>query len=419
MKEHRLLLLILFLAISACTPPPPTDLRTEPVNDTIDNPNPMVHQQGMQIIDPEGNPIKLRGVFLEGWLQWNGTLWGAGFISETDISNRLTQLAGPEEFERFRINIYEQFITERDIEMIADLGFNVVRVPINHHILEDDTGNVTYDAIGWKYLDRLLDWCEKYDVYVVPVLHAAPGGQSPWFVADPESVKLWESEEYMSRTVAIWQAIATRYKDRTIVAGYDLLNEPDFPDGAVLIDLYIRIIEAIREVDPYHMIILEGNKLSTDFSIFSHPLSSNQVYSFHTYNLFTDDLAEDQMQQMAELAETHNVPLWNSEFGAHTAGWVTDTMAMFEDPDNHISGWVFWPWKRTARFGFRYRHLMAIPTTEAWDRVRMSIALPIDPENTISQDMAVQGMNEFLTEINAEALVIDQEMADILTNFEE
>lgn len=30
--------------------------------------------------------------------------------------------------------------------------------------------------------------------------------------------------------------------------------------GTVLVDLYIRMIEAIREVDPFHMIILEGNK---------------------------------------------------------------------------------------------------------------------------------------------------------------
>ena len=275
--KQILVTFLLFLSLAGCqTVPPPIDLRTEPVDDAIDGPNPMVHQRGMQIVDPAGNPIKLRGVFLEGWLQWNGALWDAGFTSETEISNRLTQLAGPEEFEQFRTGIYEQFITERDIEMIAELGFNVVRVPINHHILEDEAGNVAEGAIGWKYLDRLLDWCERHEVYVVPDLHAAPGGQSPWFTADPEVVKLWESEENQARTIAIWRAFAARYKDRKIIAGYDLLNEPDFPHREVHIDLYIRIIEAIREVDPYHMIILEGNKLAKDFSIFSQPLSSNQ-----------------------------------------------------------------------------------------------------------------------------------------------
>ena len=61
---------------------------------------------------------------------------------------------------------------------------------------------------------------------------------------------------------------------------------------------------------------------------------------------------------------------------------------------------------------------MAIPTTEAWNTVSAAIASPPDPENMISQEMAVQGMTEFLTTIQAEKLVIDQEMANILTNYE-
>ena len=121
---------------------------------------------------------------------------------------------------------------------------------------------------------------------------------------------------------------------------------------------------------------------------------------------------------MVALAEMQNVPLWNGEFGAHNAEWVAATMATFEDPDNRVSGWLFWPWKEVTENNPRYRYLMAIPTTEAWDAVRTAVAWPIDPENKMARETAVAGMNEFLESIKAENLIIDQEMADILTNFE-
>lgn len=78
MKYYWLLFTAIFITAVACTPPPPASLRSDPIVDATSGANPMVHQQGTQIVDPAGNPIQLRGVFLEGWLQWNGTLWGMG-----------------------------------------------------------------------------------------------------------------------------------------------------------------------------------------------------------------------------------------------------------------------------------------------------------------------------------------------------
>jgi hypothetical protein len=253
---------------------------------------------------------------------------------------------------------------------------------------------------------------------VVIDLHSAPGGQSGVFVADPDEKKLWELEENEARTVAIWRAIAARYKDETIVAGYDLLNEPGYPNPVDLIELYLRIIEAIREVDPYHMVIIEGNLAATDFSIFGRPLSSNQVYSFHTYNFLTNQIDKEQMRKLVEIAVTQNVPLWNGEFGAHNAEWVAATIAMFEDPDNHVSGWTFWPWKRVPENSQeRYRTLMEIPSTPDWDVVRFAVGLPFEPDGSISQEEALKGMSDFLTTMRAEELVLDQEMGDIITDF--
>ena len=217
--------------------------------------------------------------------------------------------------------------------MIADLGLNVVRVPFNHTVLEEEGRTIDYSAPGWTYLDRLLDWCERHGVYAVLDLHSVPGGQSGMFVADPDPIHVWKSEKDLQRTVDLWVAIASRYRDRTIVAGYDLINEPDPPTGAALVSLYRRILEAIRAVDPHHLVLLEGGgPASSDFSFYEGPLDPNQAYSFHTYNLFTNALGKSHLQKLAAMAEKHDVPLRNGEFGAHTDEWVRQEIELFEGP---------------------------------------------------------------------------------------
>ena len=45
-----------------------------------------------------------------------------------------------------------------DVARIAALGFNVVRVPFNYRLLEDDERPYSYRDDGWSILDHLLDW---------------------------------------------------------------------------------------------------------------------------------------------------------------------------------------------------------------------------------------------------------------------
>ena len=235
---------------------------------------------------------------------------GRGPDLETKITDRIEGLVGEEEAARFRKAFYDSFISERDIERIAGLGLNVVRVPFNHTVLEKD-GAIDPSAPGWAYLDRLLDWCEKHQVYVVLDLHSLPGGQSGVFVADPDLTHVWKSEPDLQRTVDLWKAIATRYHARSIVAGCDLINEPEPPKGQDLVDLYRRILRAIRTVDPHHLVLLTGTALSTDFSLYEGPIDDNQAYTFHTYNFLSNASGQATLEELAAIAEAHDVPLWN------------------------------------------------------------------------------------------------------------
>lgn len=386
--------------------------------------NQMIHQQGSLIVDGQGQPIKLRGVLLEGWLMWNGPVFGSGlFNSESKIEQKIRELVGPEKALWFREQVYQTYITELDIQMIAEMGFNVVRVPFNHTILEDDDQPFVYKESGWLLLDQLLDWCEKHAVYVVFDMHSAPGGQSGVFVNDPDGTNFFNSDVHIKRTAELWKAIAHRYKDREIVAGYDLLNEPQLPlftQPRVLVETYATITKAIRQVDTNHMVILSaGGLTSDDMSMFTETIDNNQALAFHTYNLIGSSVNEPLHKKYSAISKALNVPIWNGEIGAHTIEWVETVIKMFEDPEYNVSGWIFWPWKEVpvpAYNEHRYRHLMAIETPPEWDMIANWMAgVWFAPKPNEKQ--ALIGMQKFIEAMKAENLKKDTEMETMLTAF--
>lgn len=308
--------------------------------------NPFVHQAGRRLVDGSGAPVVLRSVNLGGWLLWEGWIWGAGWQGQAELLRKLAELVGPDEAVAFERRVFDEFIREEDIAEIARLGFNSVRVPFNHTLLEDDAAPFTYEASGWAVLDRLLGWCETHGIMVILDLHAAPGGQSPFYMADPDPTLLWDSLEAQDRTVALWGAIAGRYRDRAIIAGYDLLNEPAPPSGEALVALYDRIAAAIREVDSRHLLIVEGTAAASDFSAFTRPISDNQAYSFHLYTFF-GDWRRDELGRHAAISEAHGIPLWAGEYGLMSLELNGSTAALCSSDEFGVSGSAFWTWKMT------------------------------------------------------------------------
>jgi len=378
--------------------------------------NPMVHQEGTQLIGPDGAPLRLRGVNLGGWLLWEGWEYGrGGMISETEMMRRLTELAGAQAAHDFQQGLRANFITEADIQAIARLGFNSVRLPFNAKLLEDPEAPFVYLAEGWTILDQALDWCEAHGIYVILDLHAAPGGQSRLTPSDPATKDklLWASADAQERTVALWRAVAERYRDRTIVAGYDLINEPLPPreEADQLRVLTNRIVAAIREVDPYHLIVVEGGRFSSDFSMFPGPVSGNQMYGFHMYTWFGDN----RLQAFANLravAESQGVPMWAGEFGENDYEMITTTVQMYEDPANRVTaGWSFWTWKKVP---VRNPALVAIDPPESWNAVIGWIG---DPKHNPqpSPEQARTGMHDFLQAVRFENTSVDPLMLGALS----
>lgn len=56
------------------------------------------------------------------------------------------------------------------------------------------------------------------------------------------------------------------------------------PDWEVMNRIYKECTEAIREIDPNHIVFLEGNFFSMLFDGLEEPFTDNLVYSSHNYS---------------------------------------------------------------------------------------------------------------------------------------
>jgi len=372
--------------------------------------NPMLHAVGWQIMDGRGNPVILRGVNLGGWMLWEGWMYGGGFVSESTLLKKLTALAGPEAAAAFRRGMETNFISEADFRRIAALGFNSVRVPVNYRWLQNDPEQRGGPDAGWELLDRVLDWSDQFHLYVILDLHAAPGGQSGFFTADPgEAAKtLWDSAEHQHQTAAIWRALAKRYHNRSSLGGYDLINEPAPARGRALRDLTRQLVEAVRAEDRLHLIFVEGGALATDFSMFEKPPDANLAYSFHIYTWFGDNRA-GRLKTYQALARRQNVPLWVGEFGENNYRMIGTTVAMFEEHPE-ICGWCFWPWKRAPDSN---PGLVTLKTPSDWLAVMRWIDHPLLYRKPGVEETR-RAMSAFLESVKPGNGQLDEKMVDEL-----
>ena len=329
--------------------------------------------QGHDMVDESGEKVFLRGVGLGNWLLPEGYMWKFGRNGDRPrkIEKIVSDLIGEDEAQRFWLEFRKRYITEEDIERIAEVGFNSVRPALNARRFLTEDENPEWVEEGFLLLDNLVEWCKKHDVYVIIDMHGAPGGQTGANIDDSPNDEpgLFMDERNENRLVDLWVKIAERYKDEPTVAAYDLLNEP-LPDrtGAAakyadrLEPMYRRITEAIRRVDKNHMITLEGVDWANDWSVFTKPFDGNIFYQFHYY-CWDRPLALRNIDQYLEKRNEFNTPVWVGETGENNNTIYWGTTQYFEA--NNI-GWSFWPWKKMDTQNTPY----SIVKPAGWDEIR-------------------------------------------------
>ena len=297
--------------------------------------------EGVQIVDGNGQVVLLRGVNYEGYY------WKNPFLH-----------------------------TEADYRYLAKIGFNVVRLPISWAHLEPSPGRFERVYLT-NYVDQDIGWAKKYGIRIVLDMHQdnwarrfpKGGGAPDWTVQQYPQTEagmrqavsnFWINDTLQDHFIGIWINIASRYANETVIAGYDILNEPWVYTSYIsdlsatnVINFYEKAISAIRKVDTYHLIFLEP-PFGAPLNNVNLPIRANIVWSPHFYPLsfsakyFHENattLTADFAAKYKKFVLESESPVWIGEFGAFmkdeksVSYWLQDATGIFQE---HQVGWAWW-----------------------------------------------------------------------------
>lgn len=197
---------------------------------------------GRNILNSAGEPIYLRGINLHTYYyqyQWDeNSPW--------------------------------QNATQQDIRYLKSLGVTAIRLALHWRYFDTD--------LGFQLIDTYIRWCEQAGIYLILDMHIAPPDE------EPSDRLLWDDPESKQAFLDLWQSIATRYASKTIIAGYDLYNEPIPPQAADWWELVADTIRTIRTVDKRHILFVEPPLVGDER--LERVEDSNVVYSYHDYTPF-------------------------------------------------------------------------------------------------------------------------------------
>ncbi len=320
-----------------------------------------------QIVNQKGDTVYLRGFGLGGMLHMEDFIDGYSANEET-MREGLLEVLGEKKYNLFFDTFLKSYFTEPDAEYIHSLGLNLVRIPINYHLFEDDMNPRVIKEDAFEYLDKVIELCAKHQIYTIIDLHALPGFQNQHWHSDNPTHKalFWKHKDFQDRALHLWEVIAERYKNQPWVAGYDLINEPADPTGKKLFPYYKRLYNAIKKVDPNHIMFLEGDRYAKDFSKFTE-VWDNVVYTNHDYagpgfggkypgnyngRYVNKDTLEQEFLNKSVFMLTNKVPIWVGEFGPLYTGnpeedenryrVLKDQLAYY---DKYKASWCIWLYK--------------------------------------------------------------------------
>jgi endoglucanase len=211
------------------------------------------HTSGNQILDSNGNPVKIAGI---NWY---------GFETTDEVAHGLYD------------QDYHAIIND-----IASLGYNTIRIPFSNQMVEDPIvpsaisyynsgGPINTDLEGLnslQVLQKIVAYAGQEGLKVILDDHRSEAGNSA------EANGLWYTSTYTNQDwINDWVTLATMFANDPTVIGFDLRNEPHTPAG----DAYdqgatwgtgdpstdVRLAyeaagDAILNVDPNALVFCEG-----------------------------------------------------------------------------------------------------------------------------------------------------------------
>ena len=171
---------------------------------------------------------------------------------------------------------YATHTTERDLALIASLGFDHVRLSVNPAPIFPGWGS---REEYFASLDAAVKMILDHGLAVVIDIH--PESDFKARLAD---------DGFVERFTNFWRQLAAHYStwdaDRVF---FEILNEPEVNDRYRWYGIQAKLAAAIRESAPEQTIVAAGAKWSADDElVFMEPLTDgNVIYNFHFYEPHT------------------------------------------------------------------------------------------------------------------------------------
>ena len=172
------------------------------------------------------------------------------------------------------------YFTRADVQRLADLGLDHLRIPIDEEQMWTETGGREKEA--FDLLDSALDWCQAANLRAIVDLHIL---RSHHFLdAEP---RLFTEPAEEKRFAGLWLDLSAHLRRRPgDRVAYELLNEAVAADAADWNRVARAAYEAIRREEPERTIVLGSNRWNSALTF--HELDvpagdTHLVLTFHYY----------------------------------------------------------------------------------------------------------------------------------------
>ncbi len=286
--------------------------------------------------------------------------------------------------------VWGYLIVEEHFDVIAEAGFDTVRVPVRWSAYAEDTYPYTIDPDFMARVTDVVDQALARDLNVILNIHHYEA-----MMSDPDG--------HSERLIFLWLQIAAHFVDYPDGLLLEVLNEPNAAlDDEKWNALQPVLVSTIRSVDANRIIVVGGSDWNSldGLQAMELPDDDNLIATVHYYLPFqfthqgaewvdgaggwlgtdwgtpaeVEDLATD-LDTMVTWSEDNGVPLFIGEFGAYSRAEMTErvewTAAVVSGAEARGLGWCYW------EFGSGFGAY--IPSARIWrDELKNALLQP-DP----------------------------------------